>query len=99
VSDRLDELRGRRALLKEQLDRIEREIAALEAAGQPPRIVASARPDESEAEAILREYAQPAASIERRTTLGCVLYLGLLLALIALGLGAIYLHARAARGH
>ena len=105
MSDRLDELRSQRALQREQLDWIEREIAALEAAAraapgaQPPEIVAAVRADEAEAEAILREYQQPAASIEKRTRLGCTLYLVLLLALMALGMVAIYLHAKAARGH
>jgi hypothetical protein len=105
VSDRLDELRSQRALQREQLDWIEREIAALEAAAraapgaEPPEIIVAAPADDSEAEAILRQYQQPAASIEKRTRLGCVLYLVLLLPLMAFGMYAIYLRARAARGH
>lgn len=107
MSDRLDELRSQRALQREQLDWIEREIAALEAAAraapgaEPPEIIfpAPASEAEAEAEAILREYQQPAASIETRTKLGCILYLGLLLALMAAAIGAVYLHAKAARGH
>jgi hypothetical protein len=105
VSDRLDELRRQRALQREQLDRIDREIAALEAAAraapgaEPPEIRAPARAEDIEAEAILREYTQPADSIEKRTKLGCFLYVVALLALMALGIAAVYLHARAARGH
>jgi hypothetical protein len=102
VSDRLEELRRLRALQREKLESIEREIAALEAAAlrdvltEPPEL-ASEAPDEADetAEAILREYAQPSASIETRTKYGCFLYLGLALALFALALAAIYFHARA----
>jgi hypothetical protein len=104
VSDRLEELRRQRALQREHLDWIEREIAALEAAarqeepaGQPPEIGAAARDEEDPAEAILREYALPPDSIERRTKLGCFLYFGIALAILALGLAAVYLHARAGR--
>jgi hypothetical protein len=105
VSDRLDDLRRQRTLQREQLDWIDREIAALEAAAkaapgaQPPEITVQARAGDSDAEAILREYMQPTASIENRTKLGCVLYLAVLLLLLALGIGAVYLHARSARGH
>jgi hypothetical protein len=106
VSDRLEELRRLRALQREQLESIEREIAALEAAAmrdlgtEPPELVPEA-PDESDetAEAILREYAQPSASIETRTKYGCFLYLGAALALLALALAAIYLHARSTAAH
>jgi hypothetical protein len=105
VSDRLDELRRQRALQREHLDWIEREIAALEAAARaapgplPPPILASAPADDGDAEAILREYIQPTAAIEKRTKLGCILYLVLLLALMAIGIVAVYLHAKAVRGH
>ncbi len=105
MSDRLDELRRQRTLQREQLDWIDREIAALEAAArvapgaEPPELRAPARTVDVEAEAILREYVQPDASIEKRTKLGCFLYLGVLLALMALGIYAIYLHARTVRGH
>jgi hypothetical protein len=104
VSDRLDELRRQRALQRDHLDWIEREIAALEEAArrpqgaEPPLVTPVPPADESSAEAILSEYVQPAASIEKRTRLGCILYLCLLLALMALGVFAVYLHARAARG-
>jgi hypothetical protein len=112
VSDRLDELRRQRSLQREHLDWIEREIAALEAAArtaptaraapgaEPPEIEAAVATDaDRTAEAILSEYVQPAASIEQRTKLGCILYLALALALMALCIGAVYLHARAAHGH
>jgi hypothetical protein len=102
VSDRLEELRRLRALQREQLQAIEREIAALEAAAtqgsaaEPPELVPNVPDDVDEAaEAILREYALPSTSIEKRTKYGCFLYLGAALALVALALAAIYLHARA----
>jgi hypothetical protein len=105
VSDRLEELRRQRALQREHLDWIEREIAALEEAArrppgaEPAAFPPEARADERTAEAILGEYALPAASIEKRTRLGCLLYLALALALTALAVFAVYLHARSARGH
>ena len=107
MSDRLDELRRQRALQREHLDWIEREIAALEAAAraapgaEPPEIIVAvpASEAEAEAEAILREYEQPVASIETRTKFGCILYLVLLLALLTAAVGAVYLHAKAVRGH
>jgi hypothetical protein len=106
VSDRLEELRRLRALQRQQLESIEREIAALEEAElrglgtEPPELVPEA-PDEVDvtAEAILREYAQPSASIETRTKYGCFLYLIAALALLALALAAIYFHARAKAAH
>jgi hypothetical protein len=106
VSDRLEELRRLRALQREQLESIEREIAALEAAAlrdlgaQPPELDPEPLDEVDEAaEAILREYAQPSASIETRTKYGCFLYLGLALAFFALALAAIYFHARATGTH
>ena len=104
MSDRLDELRRQRALQRDHLDWIEREIAALEEAArrtpgaEPPIVPPEARTGEHDPEAILREFVQPPASIEKRTKLGCVLYFCLLLALMALCVGALYLHARAGRG-
>jgi hypothetical protein len=106
VSDRLEELRRLRALQREQLESIEREIAALEAAAlqgspaEPPELSPGVTDEvDATAEAILREYSQPSASIEKRTKLGCFLYLALALALIALALAAVYYHARAAGAH
>jgi len=104
VSDRLEELRRQRALQREHLDWIEREIAALEAAArqeppaQPPTIPVAPGEDELQAEAILQEYVQPQASIEKRTKLGCLLYFAVALALLALGLAAVHLYSRAGRG-
>src|SRR5271155_4223391 len=106
VSDRLEELRRLRALQREQLASIEREIAALEAAGlqdslaEPPELDTEL-PNEAAvaAEAILREYSLPSASIEKRTKYGCFLYLCAALALVALALAAVYFHARATGKH
>jgi hypothetical protein len=101
VSDRLEELRRQRALQRQQLDWIDREIAALEEAARrdpgipPPLAPETALSDEDlQAESILRQYAQPQVSIHKQTKYGCILYLGLALALLALGLAAVYLHAR-----
>jgi hypothetical protein len=106
VSDRLEDLRKQRALQRQQLDWIDREIAALEEAARrepgvpPPLTPQAALSDEDlQAEAILRQYAQPGASIHKQTKYGCLLYLGIALALVALGLGAIYLRARLSGAH
>ena len=106
MSGRLEELRRLRALQREQLEAIEREIAALESAAmqgtaaEPPELAPELPGEIDEtAEAILREYALPSASIEKRTKYGCFLYLAAVLALIALALAALYFHARAAGNH
>ena len=101
MSDRLDELRRQRALQREHLERIEREIAALEAAAlqaeraEPPPIRAEATGGDSDAEAILQQYREPNLAIARRTKAGCFIYLGAALLILALILAATYLHSRA----
>ena len=105
MSDRLDELRRQRDLLRGQLGSLDRDIAALEAAAQPvargPRAPASpeATPQIEAADSILDEFRQQPASIARRAKLGCIIYFAAALALLALAVAAVYLHERATRGH
>jgi hypothetical protein len=111
VSDRLEEFRRQRALQREHLDWIDREIAALEgsaSAPEPPRLpILAPRPPIPEigpsasldAEAILEEYRKPAVSIAKQTRTGCMIYMGAALALLALAVVAVYLYARALHGH
>jgi hypothetical protein len=104
VPDRLDELRRQRALQREHLAWIDREIAALEgsapapAAAAPP-LIGEITPDNRDAEAILAEYRQPAVSVSKRARMGCLLYFGIALALIAVALTALYFEVSARRGH
>jgi len=105
VSDRLDELRRQRDLAKQQLAWLEREIVAAEGAarepapaeGQPVRPAVPFEPQN--AEAILEEFRRPPASIAKQAKLGCILYFAGAMALLALAVAAVYLYARATRGH
>ena len=104
MSDRLEELRRQRALQREHLDWMDREIAALEAANPPPRPATlpprlDASPRDRDAEAILQEYVQPDQSIRTQTKMGCFLYFGLALALLALLVLATYFYSKARHGH
>jgi len=105
VSDRLDELRRKRNLLREQLGALDRDITALEAAAEPvarePRTPDSpeAAPGIESADAILDEFRQQPSSVARRAKLGCVIYFAAALALLALAVAAVYFRARATRGH
>jgi hypothetical protein len=97
-------LRRQRALQREHLAWLEREIAALEGA-VPPELSAASPPPlgstagQPDAEAILEEYRQPAVSITRRTKAGCLIYFAAGMGLLALLLALLYVAARARRGH
>jgi hypothetical protein len=111
VSDRADELRRQRDLLREHLDWIERELANELGASRPepqvmPRPVAPQplpfRPapvDDRDAEAILAEYRTPPMSIAARTKFGCVAYFVIGMALLGAAVAAFYFYVRAVRGH
>ena len=89
MSDRSDELRRQRDLLREHLAWLEREIAAQDGmapAPQPPRLVpphfnVTASDADRDAEAILAEFRRSAPAIATQTKRGCILYF-----LIAVGL-------------
>lgn len=106
MSDRLEELRRQRALQRDHLEWLDREIAALEAdlwedRSIPPLIGESPPPPppqgSREAEDILAQYRSPAVAIERRTKLGCLIYFALAVAVLAVALGALYVHLRSVR--
>jgi hypothetical protein len=105
MSDRLEELRRQRSLQREHLAWLDREIAALEGVGQPPlspvppQAAVHFPAELGNADAILEEYRRPAGSIERRTKLGCFLYVALALAMLGLAVTALYFFERAKRGH
>ena len=111
MSDRSDELRRQRDLLREHLAWVEREIAreAVEAPEQapvyqpPPRLVqphfsVSASDADRDAEAILAEFRRSAPAVEAQTKRGCILYFVACLGLLlAVVLGAVYYYYRARR--
>jgi hypothetical protein len=105
VSDRLDELRRQRELARQQLAWLESEIAAAEGAARPlaqsdARTPVPEGPAEARSpEAILEEFRRAPAAVARQTKLGCVLYFAAAMALLILAVFAVYLYARATRGH
>jgi len=102
VSDRLDELRRQRDLLRENLAFIEREIAA-EARSQGGTVPPPLRPpdpvEDRTAEAILAEYQRAPAAISQQAKAGCIAYFAGGLLLMAALLAAAYFFYRSARGH
>jgi hypothetical protein len=95
VSDRSDELRRQRELLRQHLAWLDREIAEADAdapqAGpvprqQPPRIITpaysvDAADADRDAEAILAEYRTSAPGVESQTKRGCIIYFAAAMAL------------------
>jgi hypothetical protein len=116
VSDRLDDFRRQRALLREHLAWLDRQIAGLEnspasdPSSEPP---AASFPGESgaappalnlqaadvDAEAILARYRQPAGAVQYEARRGCLLLFTVGLLLLAVGVAALYLFVKRARGH
>jgi hypothetical protein len=111
VSDRANELRRQRDLLRDNLAWIEKEIAAEEgranaaSPGVPPPLVPPASfsvdaPDAArDAEAILSEYRTAPVSISSQTKLGCISYFAVAMVLIVGAFVAYYFHIKASRGH
>ena len=105
MSDRLEEFRRQRGVLRAHLEWLDREIAALDgtAPGQaptelPPAPAAPAHVD-ADAEAILAEYRRPPVSIQKQAKVGCLLYFVALLALMALAVAVLYVFVKRAHGH
>jgi hypothetical protein len=111
VSDRSDELRRQRDLLREHLAWLEREIAQ-EAGlapdeGDPrqlpphldrPRISVTASDADRDAEAILAQFRQSAPAVEQQAKRGCILYFAIIVSvLLAVSLGLAYFYARSRR--
>lgn len=108
MPDRLPELLRQKVLLQEHLAWLDREIAAHSAVGQPsapvPSATAPLRPapatlpapaaTAAEAERILEQCRAASADIPGNVKKGCFLYLALALALLALGLAAIWFSSR-----
>ncbi|HEY1764014.1 MAG TPA: hypothetical protein VGF85_03760 [Opitutaceae bacterium] len=115
MSERLDEYRRQRALLKEHLEWLDRQIAGLEGrpapdSPPPPSLSEdpgpdpapprlSPRPSDLDAEAILSQYRQPEGALRNDARRGCLLFFALGLALTALAVVALFLLLRRAHGH
>lgn len=111
MSDCLDEYRRQRALLREHLEWLDRQIAGLEGASLPesPRPeepdpepgppMLSPRASDLDAEAILSQYRQPAGTLQSDARRGCLLFFALGLALTALAVVVLFLLVRRAHGH
>ncbi len=110
MSDRLDEFRRQRGLLREHLSWLDREIAALEGKaappdappappGLPPPLEARAPAAYADAEAILAEYRQPPVSIQKQARIGCLIYFAVAVAILALVITALYVAVKRAHGN
>jgi hypothetical protein len=102
VSDRLDELRRQRDLLRENLAFIEREIAAesrSQGVALPPPLRVPDPVLDRTAEAILAEYQRPPAVISQQAKAGCILYFAAAMLLLVALVVAAYFYYRSARGH
>ena len=112
MSDRADELRRQRDLLREHLAWLERELAAEEGSARPqaprsfvappvslPSPQAAARADDRDAEAILSEYRSAPVSITSSAKLGCIAYFAIAMVLLVGAVAAFYFHTMASRGH
>jgi len=106
VSERSDELRRQRDLLRENLAWIEKEIEREDGLSQPapemaapPRLNTRAPVDDRDVEAILGEYRTSSHAIASSTKAGCIAYFAIATALLLLGVAGVYFYYKSARGH
>jgi hypothetical protein len=112
VSDRSDELRRQRELLRQHLAWLDREIAQADAEApqggpilkqQPPRIIppafsVDALDGDRDAEAILAEYRTSAPGVESQTKRGCIIYFAAAMAVfLAVSAALIYYFEKSRR--
>jgi hypothetical protein len=103
VPDRLEELRRQRALQREHLASIDREIAALEGTGEAPvedtpPFVGAFSSGTRTAEEILGKYREAGLNDPSKAKRGCLLLFLAAIALLFAGLGAMYFYIKAKRG-
>jgi len=103
VPDGLNELRRRRAIQLERLEALDREIAELERSprapeGAAPPLVVFTPPSPLDAEAIMDQYREPAASVAKEAKRGCLLLFIIAMGLLFAGLGAMYVYIKSHRG-
>jgi hypothetical protein len=103
VSDRSDELRRQREIVRQHLAWLDREIKTREGnpAPEPVPYVAhvpisvTASDADRDAESILAEFRQPAPSIEAQTKRGCILYFAIAVVLmLAAAMVTLYIYSR-----
>jgi hypothetical protein len=110
VSDRSDELRRQREIVRQHLAWLDRELASREGIpapeplpnvaqdypSVPPRYPSvSASDADRDAESILDEFRQPAPSIEAQTKRGCILYFAIGVGLLlAVVIATVYFYSR-----
>jgi hypothetical protein len=103
VPDRLEDLLRQRALLRERLESLDREISEIggsdefPSADAPPFLGGFPR-DEGLAENILEKYRREGALDPNQAKRGCLLYFTVAIGLLFLGLGAMYLYERSHLG-
>ena len=103
MSDRLKDLQRQRALAQEQLAWLEREIAretgavSVPTSAPPPAPLAAASTAPaatSHADELIERYAEKEKPVHDQVKQGCLLYLGIAFALVAVGVLALFLHHR-----
>ena len=104
MPDRLEDLLRQRALLRERLESLDREIAEIEGSstvqyGDAPPFLGGIPSDEGLAENIIEKYRVEGALDANQAKRGCLLYFTVAIGLLFLGLGAMYLYVKAHRGH
>ena len=103
MSDRLKDLQRQRALAEEQLAWLDREIARETGAvavpvsrpAPTPLAASPAAPTPpSHADELIERYAEKEKPVHDQVKQGCLLYLGIAFALVAVGVLALFLHHR-----
>ncbi|HEY5079537.1 MAG TPA: hypothetical protein VII43_06800 [Opitutaceae bacterium] len=95
MPDSLEDLLRRRALLREHLEALDREIANLRGDEPPPFLGGT---DEDLAENILEKYRQASSQDTKGARRGCLLYFAGAIALLFLGLAAMYFYVKSRHG-
>jgi hypothetical protein len=107
VSDRSDELRRQREIVRQHLAWLDRELTAQEGIPAaepepvllpPQRFSVEASDADRDAESILAEFRRPAPAIEAQAKKGCILYFSIAVVLmLAAAMITLYMYSRARR--
>jgi hypothetical protein len=95
VPDSLEDLLRRRALLREHLEALDREIAEMRGDDAPPYLGGTA---DDVAENILEKYRQGSSQGAKGARRGCLLAFAVAIVLLFAGLAAMYFYVKAHRG-
>jgi hypothetical protein len=103
VSDRSDELRRQREIVRQHLAWLDRELAAQEGFPQaepapsvlPQHFSVTASDADRDAESILAEFRRPTPTIEAQAKKGCILYFAIAVVLMVTGaLAILYFYSK-----